>query len=118
VECGCVSDKIGYSTEASACEPGINRRSRNSRNFQLVDKISARGMVVPTRVCSSWTRNPPEEGSSDQNVQLMDKESTRGIVGNGSSDQNLQLMDKESTRGMVVPIRIGSSWIRNSPEEW
>jgi hypothetical protein len=31
---------------------------------------------------------------------------------------NYQLMDEESTRGMVIPLGITSSWTRNQPEEW
>jgi hypothetical protein len=42
-----------------------NTRSRikgdSARNYDLVDKESTGGMVIPPRNTSSWTWNPPEE---------------------------------------------------------
>jgi hypothetical protein len=71
-------------------------------------------------------------GNYASNYQLMDEESTRGMViplGIASSWMrnppkewlfagNRQLMDEKSTKGMVIPLGIGSSWMRNPPEEW
>jgi hypothetical protein len=55
-------------------------------------------------------------GNSGRNYQLMDEESTGGMV--DYSAGNYQFMDEESTGRMVIPPGIISSGTRNRPEEW
>jgi hypothetical protein len=48
-------------------------------NYQIMDKESNGGIVIPLGITSSRMRNPPKEYFSTGNCKLMDEESTQGI---------------------------------------
>jgi hypothetical protein len=48
---------------------GIHGES--ARNYHLIDEESTEGREIPPGITSSYTRNPPEEGDSTGNYQLI-----------------------------------------------
>jgi hypothetical protein len=54
---------------------GIN--SESAGNYPLIDVESTERMGFPPEITSSGTINPPEEGDSTRNYQLIDSDSGR-----------------------------------------